>query len=66
MKTILAVLKAGLEFEIGFHRIIAYDNGTMAIRLQSSLMSPDFKQNLTGLRQAFAWLDANANPVILS
>lgn len=60
MQTILNTLKAGLDFEIGFHKFIAYDDGSMAIRLQSSLMSPDFKINQTGLRQALKWLDENA------
>jgi hypothetical protein len=65
MQTILDTLKAGLDFEVGFHRFIVYGDDrpnrrTMAIRLQSSLMSPDFKVNKTGLRQALAWLDANA------
>ena len=62
METILNTLKAGLDFEIGFHKFIAYgdDHRIMAIRLQSSLMSPDFKVNKTGLRQALKWLDENA------
>ena len=65
MQTILNTLMAGLDFEIGFHKFIAYGDDrpgrrTMAIRLQSSLMSPDFKINKTGLRQALKWLDENA------
>jgi hypothetical protein len=59
-KNSVNTLKTGLDFEIGFHEFIAYDDGRMAIRLQSSLMSPDFKINKTGLRQPLKWLDKNA------
>ena len=64
-KNSVNTLKTGLDFEIGFHKFIAYGDDrpgrrTMAIRLQSSLMSPDFKINKTGLRQPLKWLDKNA------
>jgi hypothetical protein len=58
MKTILTVLKAGINFDVGFHQIIAYSDGkTIAVRLGSSLLSPTYPLNMAGLRAALKWMD---------
>jgi hypothetical protein len=60
MKTIIKILKAGLDVHIGLHKISTFSDGTMAVRLAGSgLMSPDEKITVAGLRRLLKWMDAN-------
>jgi len=62
MKTILATLKAGLDVSIGFHKIYQMDDGTLSVRLESSLTSPTEKATIAGLRRLLKWMDEELKP----
>jgi hypothetical protein len=63
MKTIIKILKTGLDVHIGLHKISTYSDGTMAVRLAGSgLTSPDEKITIAGLGRLLKWMDANPCP----